>query len=94
MAVAATSTSLPKEGPFREQSTSSVPKDVPDRRVAGESGSYALALLNWKVKDAERRLLALQASSAILKSKAEKAAEREEFLLGEIAKTNEEMLCK
>ena len=47
-----------------------------------------------KAKDAERRLLALQASSAILKSRVEKAAKREEFLLGEIAKTSEQLLCK
>lgn len=47
-----------------------------------------------RVKELEQLLKATQGVSAVWKSKAEKAAEQEKFLLDEITKASEQMLCK
>ena len=78
-------TSLPEKGPLQEQSTSSVPP---------KDDSSGLARMRDRVKELEQLLKAAQGSSAVWKSKAEKAAEREKFLLDEIVKASEQMLCK
>lgn len=70
------------------------PKDAPGAGRERENESYRFSLLHSRCKDAERRLKTAQAAAAVLRSKQAAAAKREEFLLEELAKTNEHLLCK
>ena len=84
---------------LREQGDSSEPKDAPDASRADasraqEEESYRVASLRNRCKEAERRLLVAQAGAAMMKSKQKAAAQREEFLLEEVAKASEQLLCK
>ena len=87
-------TSLPKRGSLREQPTSSVPKDALGGRSAKEDESSALVRMRDHVKEVEQLLKVVRGTSAVFKSKAEKAAEREKFLLDEIMRASKQRLCK
>jgi len=87
-------TSLLERGSLREQPTSSVPKDVPGGRSAKEDESSALVWMRDRIKEVEQLLKVVRGTSAVFKSKAEKAAEREKFLLDEITRASEQLLCK
>ena len=84
---------------LREQGASSEPKDAPDGSRADasrtkEEESYCVTSLRDRCKELERQLLVAQAGAAVLKSKQKPAAQREEFLLGEVAKASEQLQCK
>ena len=84
---------------LREQGGSSVPKDAPDGNRAGVSRPQAeesdrVVFLRDRCKELERQLRVAQADAAVLKSKQKAAVEREEFLLQEVAKASEQLLCK
>ena len=94
MAAGLPGTSLSERGSLRDQPTSSIPKDVPSGRSAKEDESSALVRMRDRVKEVEQLLKVVRGTSAIFKSKAEKAAEREKFLLDEITRASERLLCK
>ena len=84
---------------LREQGRSSVPKDILNGNRAGasrtqEKESDRVIFLRDRCKGLEQQLFAAQAEVAVLKSKQKTAAEREEFLLQEVAKASEQLLCK
>ena len=94
MAAGPPGTSLPERGSLREQPTCSVPKDAPGVRSAKEDESSAFVSMRDRVKEVEQLLKAVQGTSAVWKSKTEKETEREKFLLDEITRVSEQMLCK
>src|SRR5664279_2363491 len=78
----------------REQSPSSVPKDPPAEPSREGGESYVLTSLRTRCKEAERQLTVVRAAADVAKSKEKMAAEREEFLMGELAKTRRDLLCE
>ena len=50
--------------------------------------------LHTRCKEAERQLKVVQAAADVAMSKEKLAAEREEFLMGELAKTSRDLLCE
>ena len=83
---------------LREQGTSSVLKDALDVNRVGASRAQEkepdhVVFLRDRCKEMERQLSIAQAA-AVLKSKQKAAVEREKFLLEEVAKASEQLLCK
>ena len=84
---------------LQERGTSSVLKDALDGNRADasrtqEKESDRVIFLRNSCKEVEQQLLVAQAEADVLKSKQKAAAEREEFLLQEVAKASEQLLCK
>ena len=83
-------TSLRTEGQPREQLDGSVPKDTPTSTRAREDESYVTAMLRTRVKELEQQLKVVKGNCAIARLK----EEREKFLLGEVTRASEILLCK
>ena len=87
-------TSLRAKSQPREQLDGSVPKDMPASTRAREDESYVTAMLRTRVKELEQQLKVVQGNCTVARSKAEQAAEREKFLLGDVTRASELLLCK
>jgi len=81
-------------GEYREQSSGSVPKDSAVTQSREENESYVLTSLRTRCKEAERQLKVVQAAADVAISKEKLAAEREDFLMGELAKMSRDLICK
>ena len=78
----------------QEQSLGSAPKDPPAKLSPEGGESYVLTSLRTRCEEAERKLKFVQATFNVAKSKEKLAAEREDFLMGELARTSRELLCE
>ena len=76
--------------------SSAQPSGQPHTSVPIDRGteSEVLVRLRDRLKDAERKLKIAQGLGDVWKSKAQKALEHEEFLLAEIKRAADDMLCK
>lgn len=78
----------------RERSTGSVPSDPVFGPSQRDGESYVLSSLRTRCEEADQQLKVVQATVDVAKSKQRLAAEREEFLMGELRKTAKDLLCK
>ena len=62
--------------------------------VNRDSGDYRLTMLRDRCSSLEQELRAARGALAVLKSKQPRPAEREAFLLEELEKANNDLLCK
>src|SRR5664279_2155428 len=81
-------------GEPREQSSGSAPRDPPAEPSREGGDSYVLTSLRTRCKEAERQLTVVRAAADVAKSKEKLAAEQEDFLMGELAKTSRDLLCE
>ena len=73
--------------PILEPLTSSAPRNLPDREVDTHR------FLRDRVKSLEQQVKTLQGEAAVLKAKAKFSLERENFLLDEMKRASEQLLC-